>query len=83
MPKQFKADDIIKTISLARDNRIKISYQNGVAHLTLPSGYLYYGATGLSLDVAGLTRLAAWAEIAKDVQELVDNKSNWEKQVEN
>lgn len=68
----------LKALNLAMSNQIKISYSNGLAHLTLPSGYLYHGATGLTLDVAGLTRLEAWQEIYKDVQELVDNKSQWE-----
>lgn len=81
--KQFTMADVLATLDLARANGIRVSYSNGLATTTLPSGYLYNGATGLTLDVVGLTRIAAWAEIAKDVQELVDNKSNWEKEVAN
>lgn len=74
--------DVLATLDLARANGIRVSYSNGLATTTLPSGYLYNGTTGLTLDVVGLTRIAAWAEIAKDVQELVDNKSSWTKETE-
>jgi hypothetical protein len=77
---QAKNKVYLKAINLAMTNGIKISYKNGYADLTLPSGYLYNGATGLSLDVKGKTTLEAWQEIYVDVQELVANKEQWVKE---
>lgn len=78
--KTFGTGDIVKTMTLATDNGIKIYYSDGLATLELPKGYLYNGATGLTLDVSGLMVFQAWYQISLDLKELVENKEQWVKE---